>query len=69
MNKISYNHCVFTTIPTRTRQSLRQKLNLTFRLLFMFNPIKAGGSESMYRRGGVPRPPPLEKDLSEYVYV
>ena len=30
------------------------------------NPIKAGGSESMYSLGGgVPRPPSLEKGLRE----
>ena len=30
------------------------------------NPIKAGGSESMYKLGGRPTPPPLlEKGLRE----
>ena len=33
--------------------------------LLRLNPIKAGGSESMYSLGGVPSPPPLEKGLRE----
>ena len=32
----------------------------------MVNPIKAGGSESLYRLGAS-HPPPLEKGLREYV--
>ena len=32
----------------------------------MLNPIKTGGSESMFRLGGRPTPPPpLETDLRE----
>ena len=66
----SYYYCVFMTIPQypqRTRQYLRQKLNSTFRLLFMFNPIKAGGLNLCIDWGASHAPPPRKKGLSEYV--
>ena len=60
---LSNNYFVFMTIPQypqRTRQYLSQKLNSTFRLLFMFNRCID------WEGGLVPRPPhPLEKGFSE----
>ena len=32
---------------------------------YSFNPLKAGGSESMYSLGGASHAPPLEKGLRE----
>ena len=41
-------------------QGYPQKIRVSQRPKILFNPIKAGGSESMYSLGGgVPRPPPL----------